>query len=380
MTPPGRGSRRGYTLLVTLIFIALIAVISASLFALGDASTRQSTRRRQNAQALHLAMGGLDDAIASFKGTGSYGTYTNRAIGPGTLSVSVVTPSGEPLRREVTSTGTVTELGMTVSRSVRASMDMDPIPPLFFNAIASKRTLYIHGNVTVNSSPTTGEGDIHSNGDIDLDGASLYVGGDATATGTVATTNGTVTGTQQSGVAPLVFPEIGTAFKQQALVNGITNPSGGTLTVSNGSLVQGKINGNLTVGGSSGCQVTGVVWITGSLTINGPITGTGTVICDGPLVLDARFNYPSSSIANLLFICTASGTGAATLSGNRTFKGSIYVPDGKISIGGNPTFMGSILADEIEFGGTPTVTRWTEFDQNPPTYPRMLTLRGWQEL
>ena len=51
----------------------------------------------------------------------------------------------------------------------------------------------------------------------------------------------------------------------------------------------------------------------GALQINGPITGTGTLVCDGPMSLNAKFNYPSGSLTNLIVICTLNSDTAVTL-------------------------------------------------------------------
>ena len=47
--------RRGFSLLTSLIFISLFAVVGASLLGLASTSSRVTLRRKQSAQALNLA-------------------------------------------------------------------------------------------------------------------------------------------------------------------------------------------------------------------------------------------------------------------------------------------------------------------------------------
>lgn len=370
--------RRGYALLTSLVVITLLVVASASLFTMATTSQRVTLRRKQGAQALNLAMAGLDEAVAQLKGSAAYTGFANRALGNGLVTVAVTTPPSEPLRRIVTSTGAVRDMGLTITRRVRASLDTTGIPPVFDYALASRTTMDVNGTVYVDSTPTLNVGNVHANGDLNVNSGASAVWGRADASGlATAHSSATVYGGIHSGMPQIAFPEVDQAFKEQALVNGTQT---GDLVVSNGSMVKGRITGNLTVRKPSGCQVTGVVWVTGALTIEGPITGTGTIVCDRQLTLDARFDYPAASTTNLMVICAYRSATAATLDGNRTFKGIIYVPYGGVSLQGTPNFLGSIIADNIVFGGTPSITKWTDYEKNPPPFPVMCQLKGWEEL
>jgi hypothetical protein len=293
------------------------------------------------------------------------------------VAVSITTPASNPSRRVIVSTGTVQGFNHTTTRSIRATADLGAIPPVFYMALASKQSFGINGNVTVNSAPTLHQGNTHSNGNITLSGSAALVDGAATASGTVSTSGSpVVTGGTASGVAPMTFPDVDATLKDQALASGTTT---GNALVSDGSLVKGKISGNLTVSGS-GCQITGVVWVTGNLTIKGPITGKGTLICDGTMSLDCKFSYPVTALANIVYICTSTSTTAADLGGNRQFKGVIYVPNGGVKAHGTPNFFGGILAKSITFSGNPSITRWTQFDTDPPPLPKLFQLCGWEEI
>jgi hypothetical protein len=376
------GTRRGYSLVASMIFLSLLALMGSSLFAMANASSRVALRRKQNAQALQLAMGVVDDAIAAYEETSTFTTFSNRALGAGTVTVTVTTPTGQPDRRTITGTASVTDRGLTITRTVRATVEMADVPPVFYNALASRTDFGINGNVTIRSTPTSNAGHVHANGNVSLSGSAMDIYGRAQASGTVTYSGGpNVTGGMHSGVAPMAFPEVDQAFKEQALVNGSQTPSGGTLSVNNSAtLVQGKINGNLNVG-DNGCQITGVVWVTGSLTVSGPISGTGTIVCEGTMTLDGRFTVTiSTDVSNVMYITTSTATTAVDLGGNRTFKGLIYAPYGGVFLHGNPELFGGIAANSVTISGTPTVTKWTGFDSNPPPMPKLFEVKGWEEM
>jgi hypothetical protein len=379
---PGRRQRRGYSLLTSMIFILLLMIMGSSLFAMANAASRLALRRRQGAQALHLAIGVVDDAIAAYEASGSFSTFSNRALGAGTVTVTVTTPSGQPDRRTITGTAAVTDRGLTITRSVRATVEMADVPPVFYNALASKTSFGINGNVTVRSTPASNAGHVHSNGNVSLSGSAMDIYGRVQASGTVSYSGSpSVSGGMHSGVAPMAFPEIDSAFKEQALVNGSQTPGSGTLAVNNSAtLVQGKINGSLSVG-NNGCRVSGVVWVTGSVTVTGPIGGTGTIVCDGTMSLDGRFTIVASAdVSNVLYVTTSTSSTAVDLGGNRTFKGLIYAPYGGVRLHGTPDLIGGIMADTVTLSGNPTVTKWTAFDSSPPPMPKLFQVKGWEEL
>lgn len=247
---------------------------------------------------------------------------TARPLGLGSVTVTVTTPTGLPNRRIITSTGSVADLGMTITRTVRASMDIGDVPPVFYNALAAKTSFGINGNVSVDSTPAAHRGNVHCNQNVTLSGSAMNIDGAVTASGTVtASGSPTVTGGMSSGVPPMTFPEVDGSFKDRALANGITNPSGGTLSVDDSAtLVQGKINGNLDVG-DDGCRVNGVVWVTGTVTVSGPITGTGTIVSDGPMSLDGRFTVNAASdVSNVVYITTSTSDAAVDLGGTGTSR------------------------------------------------------------
>lgn len=371
--------RRGYALVTSLILMSILATVGAAMFAMADAARRITQSRRMNAEALSIAMGGLDYVCEQLVENDAYEGLEKRSLGNGTVSVTVTTPAGFDDRRIVTSTGTLTEGAKSVSKTVRATMDKSQVPEVFYNALASRRDFTVNGTVLINSAPNTSRGNIHSNENVLLKGSAVMVDGNATATGTLSKEGSpVVTGREASGVAPMPFPDIDAAFKEQALADGLTSTN---VTVSDGSLIQGKIAGNLIVNTPLGCKIDGVVWVTGNVTVRGPVIGRGTLICDGRLTFDARFDYPVGSLARILYITTSTdATRAVDLGGNRQFKGMVYAPYGTTKLSGTPNIYGNLVSNTITFSGTPSITRYTEFDSDPPPFPRVLEVRAWEEV
>jgi hypothetical protein len=375
-----RAARRGYALILSLITALLLSVVGASLLTMAGTNLRLSHRRTESAQALQLALGGMDEGIAELRGNTTYTGFSNRSLGPGAVTVTITTPAGQPLQRVVESTGVVQGRGYTVSRKVKSTCSIGGIPPVFFHGIAAKRTISINGNVTVTSAPVLGQGDVHSNGDVQLAGSAVSILGKATASGAVSSDGQpVVSGGMTSGAPALVFPPVDPALELQALNYGSVTPSGGVLSVnSKSTVVSGRIAGDLLIG-SSGATLDGVVWVTGNVTIGGPVFGKATLVSQGPLMISADGSYPLNSVINLLFITQSTSDTAVDLGGNGSFVGSIYAPNGGANLHGNPSLLGSLLADTITFSGNPTITRYTNFNQNAPAYPTMFQLAGWQE-
>lgn len=369
--------RRGYALLMSMIIITFMSILGVGIFGMASTGIRQAFRRRDTTVALSIAQGGLEEGIGQLKSNSSWTGIRNVSLGAGTVTVTVTTPASYPSRRVVTSTGTVNNGQYTVTRTTRITLDTGNVPPVFYKALATKKDFRIHGNVDINSTPLANAGDVHANGDMELSGSAVDILGQATASGVVTTNGGPkVSRGMMSGVPPMTFPDVDAAFKAQALANGSTS---GNVSKSDGSLLKGKISGDVTVSGS-GATITGVVWITGSLDINGPITGKGTIVVDGPISLDAKFNYPAAALQSILFITTSTSTTAVDLTGNRTFKGIIYAPYGGVRLRGTTAFLGAILADTIDLGGTPNITRWTDWDDDPPVSPKVFEVKGYEEL
>lgn len=372
-------SRRGYAVLYCMLSVTLLAMMSTAMLSLSSANRRISHRRALGKEAHELAMGVLDIAVKRLQDNPNFTGISRTALGTGYISVSVAAPSGQPGRRWLDATAEVTGFNGTLSRRIRAISDTRPVPSVYLRSLAAKEDLSLDGDITVDSYPTAGIGDVHSNRQVTHDGGgSGRVDGRSTATGTVLLNGSpTITGGVQSGVPPLAFPEITLAFKEQSLVNGVTT---GSVSENAGRVVQGKIIGSLNIRSPHGAQINGVVWVTGNANVSGPITGTGAIVCDGQVDVDTREFDLLNDPSNVALMTTRTGNSAITVIGNRKFKGLLFAPEGEIVIQGNSWLYGGAMARNLTFGGTPRITRWTGLGNNTPPLPRIFMFAGYQEL
>ncbi len=364
--------------MTVMILISFLSVLGAAMVGLAGTSRRVANRRYVGKQALALAQAGSDLAAARLLDNPSFTGINSTALGAGTVAISVATPTGQASRRVATVTATVTSGTYLVSRQAKVWVTTSGASGIWGNALAAKTSFTLGGNIGVNSHPSLHAGHIHCNENTTHNGGGAgSVDGRSTATGTI-TLNGnpTIAGGTQAGVAPLTFPAVDQAFKDQSLANGVTS---GCVSRTNGSTLQGKINGDVTIGGPSGAQVNGVVWVTGTVTISGPVTGTGTIVSDGAMTLNSRTYDERADTASVAYISTATGI-AISMGGNRSFKGILYAPNGTVRFQGGSEFYGMAAGNSLTFGGNPNITRWTNYDSNPPPLPSTPKVEAYQEL
>src|SRR5579862_4433635 len=257
--------RRGYALLATMILLMVLTLMGSALITLSMNSGRLSMIRRDSEAAFNLAEAGLNHAYSMLKANSNYTGAAGTPLGAGTFDISVAPVLGQPTKRQVTSTGRVLSYGGTyVLQTVTGVIDSGSPPVMGAYAILAKGVISTSGSVTTNSSPNPGAGDIFSNTSISMTGGST-INGSAGAVGSI--TGGVVTGTTNTGAAPVTFPTLDTAaLLAQAQALGTTN---GDITVSgSGSqTVSGYVTGKLTSSGSSSITVNGIVYVHGDVTL-----------------------------------------------------------------------------------------------------------------
>jgi cytoskeletal protein CcmA (bactofilin family) len=374
----GQGRRRGYTLLTVMALLLICITIGFAVTQMSGGANRLSHQRLLNAQALQLAIGGLDEAAAAIKLDRGYAGFGARTLGNGTVSATVTAPAAD--RRVVEAVGTAANHTLRSTRRVRGTFLLPAAAPVFLNAIAAKRDLVLNGNVWTDSSPSLSEGNVHSNGNLTLHGSSVLVDGRATAAGVVYTTGSPdVRRGIESRVPPITFPEVDMTLRDAAIARGVLS---GRQNLTDGRTLTGLVTGDLTIGTPNGVRLDGVVWVSGDVTISGPVTGTGTIIAEGELDLDARETYAAADVSQLAFITLSTATGgqpAVRLKGNREFKGIVYAPNGEIKVSGTPFLYGNLVANEITLSGNTHIRRWEKGASAPPPLPTYFVVGGWEE-
>lgn len=191
----------------------------------------------------------------------------------------------------------------------------------FAFAIAAKTSISLE-NALVDSTPEGDNGDIHSNGNIDLVGGNVLVSGDAYAVGTI--TGETVTGLVVEGASPIQFPGDYSGLYETMAKEGDTI---GSLTITEDrDLGPVYIDGDLTVEAGRIVSLEGTVYVTGTITVNnGRFQGEQNVVAEGNITISGGGVF--STVVPLF----TSVSGDITLSGTLV-DAVVYAPNGSVTV------------------------------------------------
>lgn len=193
----------------------------------------------------------------------------------------------------------------------------------FSYAIAGKNYVGLQ-NTLVDSSPEVGDGDICSNGNIDLVGGTVLVNGDARAVGTI--TGELITGTRDEYSDPLTFPGDYSGLYEQMAKEGGTQTE--DLVLDGGTWYLGPlyIDGNLEVKPNAIVMLEGVVYVTGMIDLtNGRFVGEENICAEGDIELTGG-GYGSEIIPVF-----TSAHGDITLVGP-IVDAVVWAPEGNVSL------------------------------------------------
>jgi hypothetical protein len=251
----------GYSLVISMLLMAIMMVLLAVSLDAGSSSLRQSSLSLEWSKALTVAEGGADAAVTLL---GESRAATNScAIGTSNVCNGV---DGQYQVKWTTSGGqiVVTSVGYYPTRADpqfarEVEITYEPIPS-FRYAIFSQTSLSVNNNMTV-------MGDIYSAGDV-------TVGQGATVCGSVLSSGGGVTLVQQAQIVKS-YSALGCSGKSGNVWTGGT----GGITVGNTVNVQGSIkasNPSTATCSSSGTSY-GVTQSNGTSTITGTATACGAI-------------------------------------------------------------------------------------------------------
>lgn len=165
---------RGYILLTSLVFTAILAMISAGLISYTTGYARSEKKVVADAQALALAEAGIEKAISQLNVSAGYSGETNTALGGGTFTVSVA--SIDSNNKRITSTGYIpNSTSPKAVRAVKVTANIDTSLVAFRYGVHSGQggvnmnngsqingSLFSNGNVT-GSGTVTGDATVASN-------------------------------------------------------------------------------------------------------------------------------------------------------------------------------------------------------------------------
>lgn len=325
--------------------------------------------------------GGALAALTSVTNLDGSGTdYRSAGLGGGTYYVRVddnfdETPNNAATDADnqiiVTSRG---RLG-TAERVIEAVVNLNQP----FYGLFGKTSVTISGGATADSydsslGPYGGANiasntRVGSNGDIDLNGSVSTINGDASAAGSISVGSSTITGSAESGVDPVTFPPVspcgpysdGTGLSDTFTYDAVT----GDLLVSAG--------GNVDLAAGTYCFNDITLTGGGTLTVGGPVeiylTGDGSL--SGGSVINNAAVQPIPSELNIF----SSGANFS-ISGGASAYMTLYAPDATVSVPGGTQFWGSIVGDVVNISGGTLF----HYDEDLATSGVSLDLVGWREL
>jgi len=324
-----KGKRRGSALTIAIFMTVLVSLTAGSLSKLTVNENQLQYRDLRLIKAFHLAEAGVAEAYAIIKGDWSLkddpSAFPETNVGEGTYDVTILDIGG---RVVIQSKGKV----YGIEKTLLVEVASDPADPAFDYAMFGGNKVELEHN-TLNA-------DIHSNGGIELEDAT--VNGTASAVGLIqidATSSATTT---IEGADPIPFPTFDFNYYYNLAdpadrYTGVLNWSNVNLQPINGVIF---INGSVTIIGTS--QLTGAIVATGTILISGNFT---------------RFEYGNSP-------SLMSRDDSVRINGNHTFAaGLLYSGSRDVKVDGNGTIIGALIAFN-EVGAEHSTITFAEL--NPP--------------
>ncbi|MEK7581527.1 MAG: hypothetical protein AAB512_04545 [Patescibacteria group bacterium] len=329
----------GQILVFGLIFIAVVLILTASLFGRTADLLRFGSGSVTGEEANSLSEAGIERALWQLNQTaGAYSGETNTALGTtGTFTVTVANKSSN--LKTVTATGYVPNATSPKNkRVIKLDVGIDNTI-IEFNYAVQVGT----GGVDMENSATI-TGTVYSNktgaGSISGTGSSRIVG-NAYAVGTITTPDPTVTGTKHQNQTASQMPTLDYQYWQDAATaGGITNCTG-TCSISSGSPNLGpqKYIGNLTLSNTATAIMNGPIYVTGDVTIqnsaslklNNSFGSSGSVLIVGGKIVTANsggFTPTSSSPKGYILVATTSTASDAVKIQNSGVNAIFYALDG----------------------------------------------------
>ena len=254
----------GQALVLALILLALGALLVIPTLNLTTTSTKYHQLIGGKTVQSYSADSGMEYALCKlYNAPGEYtGTPLDETFNLNDTTVRITSQYLTGGVYKLTSTATSRD-----GRSTTIESNVNLSAGVFVYALAGKDSLTMY-NTLVDSSPTPGNGDICSNGNITITGTSSLVNGDARAGGTISGKN-RIVGAKLEYQPAEVFPgDYTQLYRAMALEGGTYN---GNMTLSGGTQYLGPkfINGNLEVKPNTLVVLQGTVYITGTLKVTG---------------------------------------------------------------------------------------------------------------
>lgn len=228
--------------------------------------------------------------------------------------------------------------------------------PFYYGIVALDGDVTLDQSARIYSTPA-GHGDVFANGSIICTGTSM-VEGNAGATGTIS--SGHVTGSSAPGQPQKDFELMDmTWYLDQANAGGYYSGTLNLWQVSNYNLGPKHITGDLIIGQST-VNLTGTVWVDGCVTISNSTT------VHGKQYLVANSYISISNQCNVYDNPTFISNNSYIDLDNSTAVGSLYAPNGDISVSNSATINGSIVGKSVTMSNNTAVNYPVNLQTNPP--------------
>jgi len=356
--------QEGIALVITLLVMTILLIMGSAFMSISSTETLIAINERNRVQAYHLAEGAAEMAIAQLNVNSNYAGTGEQPLGPGTYTVTVTCvppaaptppcPVATPDQRLISTTGCVRNCTPPSATSrVDVRVQRGAGSPFQFamlgvgSGAADYRALQLEDNVRVDSynsavgpynpfSPGT-QGDLHSNGKIELATDSL-VKGDAKAVGAVTLGSGSTieggytTGVPSESVVSITYPPysgsttgILPAGYYDTATHHLNVPSNQTVWLNPGTYSFDKItmgeNSNLVI--SSG-QVT--IYMTGRFNAGKKAKINQLGLPTNLLIFSSNSGTDDAGGEEAFFFCCDDG------SEDGEFYGAIYAPNGEVEV------------------------------------------------
>lgn len=331
--------QKGQILIIAIIFLAVVLILSASLFERVAGFLRFGANSTLREQATTLAEAGVERALWQLnQSVGSYSGETNTLLGStGTFTVAIT--------NKTTSLKTITATGYTpdstnpkAKRTIKVDVLISSEGISFRYAVQAG-----FGGVSMANSSTI-NGTVYSNANITGSGSSL-ISGDAFAVGTISSPDPTVTGTKNPSASPEPLPTLDYNYWRSAAAVGGTidcslTPAQCDISGGLANIGPKKYIGNLIVSNQATVTVDGPIYVTGNVTVrnggtqvnlNENFGSNGTVwIVDGTVSVDqgAAFNPTSANPKGYILVATTSTSPSAMSIGQSGANAVFYALEG----------------------------------------------------
>lgn len=378
--------KSGTALLAVMGVVFLIAIVAASMVAMGRQQVFSAVQLRDYVKAQLIAEAGANDAYnllkTNFAARLNPNNFPLKPFDNGTYHVGVTSISSN--KASISSTGVYCSATAYVKLDIKniPLLNTNGVPPLtspwafgvFCNGYlgfngASEVKGAIHVNNYLTSNGAISWGTAESPAYIECSGAQGFsVNGASTITGTIKApvihVNGTVTEAVTGPVPTIQLPALDLAtLYQTALANN---------QVVNGATVNKNENWGTIPGG--------VRWINGTLDVKGGggITYVGCVIATGNIILNG--STTQTQVGNLpAFV---SRDGAIELNGAQTINGLVYAA-GDVRFNGSGSIKGAVMAggNMIFNGSTDLDVTYANSNPNGPeaTTADHVIITAWQD-